>query len=339
MIARSSNIHHKASGLKVNTPLLIPSFSSKGFNFKVSGKKGIDKIYHVASEFFTKACLVSAYDIYYKYITEPLKLETIPELFFLDSGGYEVSETDDYSTVVHVPVKAKKWNVQLYKEVLANWPKEYSSVFVSYDNPKERKSLEDQIEIALDIFSNYSDQLNLFLIKPESENDNKLKDDVIKKIIINIDRFSKFDIIGLTEKELGPSILDRMVNISRVRKALDEASISAPLHIFGALDPISVCLYFLAGAEIFDGLTWLRYSYYDNTCIYPHNYGFLKWGIQTTEKQIALNSIRENIYNLENIEYILREFLDTKDFSKFGIHADRIKSAMDRLGTKVKGVK
>jgi hypothetical protein len=34
---------------------------------------------------------------------------------------------------------------------------------------------------------------------------------------------------------------------------LDEAGVKSPIHVFGALDPLTVCLYFVAGAEVFDG--------------------------------------------------------------------------------------
>ena len=52
------------------------------------------------------------------------------------------------------------------------------------------------------------------------------------------------------EKELGDSALVRMERIARLRRALDDAEVKAPVHVFGALDPILSCMYFLAGAEI-----------------------------------------------------------------------------------------
>ncbi len=49
-----------------------------------------------------------------------------------------------------------------------------------------------------------------------------------------------------------------MQNIAKLRKALDKAGLNIPLHVFGSLDTVTTPLYFLAGADIFDGLTWLR---------------------------------------------------------------------------------
>ena len=78
---------------------------------------------------------------------------------------------------------------------------------------------------------------------------------------------SHFSIIGFTEKELGPSLLKRMTAIARVRRALKEVNLDLPIHVFGSLDTISTPLYFLAGADIFDGLTWLRYAFRDGVRI------------------------------------------------------------------------
>ena len=61
------------------TPLLLPSFSSKGF-------PQIAEIMDFISAFITSPILISAYDLHYKNV--PKKI-TFSELLFLDSGGYE----------------------------------------------------------------------------------------------------------------------------------------------------------------------------------------------------------------------------------------------------------
>src|SRR5437762_1985645 len=60
------------------------------------------------------------------------------------------------------------------------------------------------------------------------------------------------------EQELGRSILERARNIARIRRALVEIGNDLPIHIFGCLDPGLVRYYAMAGADIFDGLQWLR---------------------------------------------------------------------------------
>ena len=85
----------------MKTPLLIPSFSSKGFaRSKRDGKNEIGKILETAGEFLTEVFLISAYDIYYKHLPCPSELSCTPELIFVDSGGYEISTDRDYSSVI-----------------------------------------------------------------------------------------------------------------------------------------------------------------------------------------------------------------------------------------------
>ena len=43
--------------------------------------------------------------------------------------------------------------------------------------------------------------------------------------------------------------------------ALDDAGVGIPIHVFGSLDPLISPIYWLAGAEIFDGLTWINMAY------------------------------------------------------------------------------
>ncbi len=60
-----------------------------------------------------------------------------------------------------------------------------------------------------------------------------------------------FTFIGVTEKELGGSTLDRMVNLAKIRQALDTHEILSPIHVFGSLDPLTSILYFSGGSRSF----------------------------------------------------------------------------------------
>ena len=64
----------------IKTPMVVPSFSSKGFI-------DIDNIHRMLNKYIINSKLISAYDLYYKNISS----EDIygSEILFLDSGGYE----------------------------------------------------------------------------------------------------------------------------------------------------------------------------------------------------------------------------------------------------------
>jgi hypothetical protein len=204
----------------------------------------------------------------------------------------------------------------------------------NYDHHKERLRFMEQVSFARRCFKNF-DHLHLFLIKPETP-DQTLLNEALSSAIANAAQLGSFDLIGVTEKELGRSTLDRMVQIARLRSAMDEADVKIPIHVFGALDPISVCLYYIAGAEVFDGLTWIRYGYDNGGCIYTHNLGILKYGIDATDNLVKSRAMAENYYYLQDLQRRLREFETTKKWDKLTPHAKLIDDACDSLETRLK---
>ena len=302
MFVRSSTIRHRASGVTLQTPLLIPSFSSKGCSrSKDDGKSAISEILAFSSEFLTETFLISAYDVFYGHIPSPKELPCVPELIFLDSGGYEISTDRDYSSVIDALPAPEPWNLAKLKTILSEWPDEIPLVIVSYDHHDERKSVVKQVDDAIHLFKDYPQHLHLLLLKPETGTQT-LMDDALKSASAHATLLGSFDMVGVTEKELGRSMLDRMVQIARLRRAMDDAGVQIPIHVFGSLDPVSVCLYYVSGAELFDGLTWIRYGYDDDgKCVYTHNYGVLTYGINATDNEVKTRALSSNYYRLQEV--------------------------------------
>lgn len=324
MEPRSQIIEHP-SGLKIKTPLLIPSFSSKGFAIK-RGKSIISDPLLISTEFLEESMLISAFDLYHSLIPSADKFAHSAEIVFIDSGGYETSSNYDFSGIIEYESDSKRineWNVNKLESVIRKWSLRYPAVIVNFDHGNIRKSLCEQIEEANSFFQKFPDMLKTFLIKPETNKQHIVQ---IDNIIKSIHELDQFDIIGLTEKELGISMLKRMQNIRKIRKKMDEVRISKPIHIFGSLDPISSVLYFLAGAEIFDGLTWLRFSYFNNTTIYVPNFAVLnnEIGIARTDVRIKADSIVNNIRYLNKLKYAMINFISSKDYSEFDISDNKI---------------
>jgi hypothetical protein len=74
MISKSRNIK-LSSGVSIETPMLIPFFSSKGYRYRKT-KKGklvseCSNILKTTAQYLTTNILVSAYDIFYKIIPIP----------------------------------------------------------------------------------------------------------------------------------------------------------------------------------------------------------------------------------------------------------------------------
>jgi hypothetical protein len=237
------------------TPLLVPSFSSKGF-------PEVQKIIKTTEEVIEGVTLISAYDLHYKLIKPPFDFAS---LIFLDSGGYEASKDAELSDFGEREHKSLTWNQKMHEEVLASWKPSAPSVLISYDHPNERLTVRRQIERAKRMARSRTDVLREILLKPETKGQTLLN---IGSVLSNVRALSEFDVIGVTEKEIGNSILSRMENIAKLRMALDKVGLDTPIHIFGSLDTITTPMYFLAGADIFDGLTWLRFAFHNGYTMY-----------------------------------------------------------------------
>lgn len=166
MLARTSKLRHGISGVSLQTPLLVPSFSSKGFaRSKEDNKSEIGKILAASGEFLTETYLISAYDIYYKHLPQPADLPFTPEMIFLDSGGYEISTDRDYSSVIDPLPAPEEWDIKRWESVISSWPNEIPLVAVSYDHHDDRKSFEDQVTLARKSAKKYSRHLHEVMSK------------------------------------------------------------------------------------------------------------------------------------------------------------------------------
>lgn len=322
---RSRSITH-LSGDKFETPLLIPSFSSKGFSIESTKTGEISecfKVIEVAKGFLEESLLISAYDLYHKLIPEPKEFKSA-KFNFIDSGGYETSQIYDLSGINKYNNNVKDWDKDKLVKILKDWPVDMNGIVVSYDHGELYQSLQSQVDEARKLFYNFrSSLMSTFLIKPEKESQTLIQ---LSGILANPELLQGFDIIGVTEKEIGNSQLDRMINIALLRQSMDKAGITAPIHVFGSLDPLNVILYFLAGAEIFDGLTWLKFAYVNCAAVYIQNYTILsqKYGIETKDTSLKRNFWVDNL-----------SFLDKLKYSLINFHADNKYEVFSELDNKV----
>lgn len=306
------------------TPLVVPSYSSR-VSFK-----NVKEMIQMTSEYVKGSFLVSVYDIHYSGIKR--RHLSHSSLLFLDSGGYEAGEQADLSEIEDRVPKRKNWSRSDYRNTVKEWNCSIPTVLVSYDNPKRHLSLSDQIVRARKDFDLAPKACSDILLKPVPlplgrRNERRYLD--IDLIVRHIREFDDFDIIGVTEKELGDSMFQRMLNIAKIRKALSETGFDKPIHLFGSLDPVSTPLYFFAGADIFDGLTWLRYAYHDDLAVYKQD--FLASGkipIETRDGELSAHIHISNYRELGILEEKMRRFLANQDFSVFGSNKSFFENAV-----------
>ena len=189
MLARRSKIYLK-SEVVAETPLLLPSFSSKGF-------AEVREIMNVMGEFITGGVLVSAYDIHYEMISA--RALKFAETVFLDSGGYEARIDHDLSETYGRPYKPKSWTQLRYREVLNEWKLPKPTIVVSFDSPKKYLRAKQQIKEALRLRDRYPDLLFELILKPDTKHSTIVP---MERLIKQVKELRSFAAVGFSEKEL-----------------------------------------------------------------------------------------------------------------------------------------
>jgi len=356
LLARRRAIQHPLAG-QIDLPLLTPAFSSKGFGFLATGKGEARRTYselsYVLAEFGRYAetsALVSAYDLHHRHFEAPeLKENTVASyltkcrIVLLDSGGYELNSDFDSTEIKTFTYSPKPgFGASEYQNVLKEWSGSKNSlhlVIANFDHDNRGRPLISQIEEARELFGRYPNILNDFILKPLTK-DGRIVDPT-KMCGKDFEELRGFSIIGVTEKELGTNIIDRIKRIAYLRRGLDEAGVLAPIHVWGGLDPVSTPLLFFAGAEIFDGVSWLRYAYRNGVAIARESYAVLepKIGIASSSQLNQALICLDNLRFLDNLAVCLQQWVDFEgeNFSMFDpMIAEHLKNAYAVMKTKEK---
>ncbi|MCY4580338.1 MAG: hypothetical protein OXD31_15005 [Chloroflexi bacterium] len=261
----------------------------------------------------------------------------LAEILFVDSGGYEVTKDHDIMQPMYSSPEPRKWTYEKYLAALSSIETIMPTIVTAYDHPDERRPISEQVANAFDTFKAFPEWGCEILLKPENDDDEFLN---IQGVIAEVPEFNRFDVVGMTEAELGESVLERMYNITQVRLAMANAGVVKPLHIFGSLDPVCTPLYFLAGADIFDGLSWLRFSYRDDLAIYHRNRVPLEFGAEEGEKRGSMRSYSANLHYLSDLTLRLKRYLiDGDEQGRLGRHGAFFAEALDNLRVQLpKGV-
>ena len=284
--------------LEVGTPLIAPSFSSRGFPY----------ISDIWEEFRYKlygVCLVSAFDVASGRI--PADVTDMVNIVILDSGLYETKGDWIESGDRHTPPSATKWTRKQHHETVKSIGEGSNAMLVNFDHVG---ALEDQIERASEDFSLALHAASDFLVKPTDATEWVN----IPKLSQHLEALKQFDTIGITARELGGSFLKRCSSIVTLRDLLTEAGLDTPIHVFGAINPYEVLAYFFGGADIFDGLNWLRLSFRSGGSV-PIDESALddmKWNLP--EANLHAEEWTNNLRFLYRLQGALQEYALNGDF-------------------------
>jgi len=245
-----------ADGDTVRTPLLVPSFSSKGFG-RVEGepvRSEISEVLEYVADQLSESFLVSAYDLQARLLeagdtfAEPnwsASALSRPKVLFLDSGGYEVRVgTDGGELIQDVRQPVTEWTEDRYHLFLDSVPAAATNIAaVSWD--REGVSYGEQLRQAQAELGGRRNLASVVLLKPTQRGGVH----ELTELEPVASRLAAFAVVGVTEHELGGPLLRRVEAVMQLREILNRARLDTPIHIFGALDPLYVPLYFAAGAD------------------------------------------------------------------------------------------
>ncbi|MBI5692023.1 MAG: hypothetical protein HZC55_18230 [Verrucomicrobia bacterium] len=323
----------------------MPSFSSKGFptfGKKVKGKMTrLSEANHALNfigEYLGTSTLISAYDIKHGFLEKPTAYFKNREVVLIDSGGYELAPDFDSTEPSQGDYSRRPFTVTDYQAVLRKLPRAAPLLIANFDWGTRHKPLKHQLEKGRDLFHGHSQWITNFIVKPTTKGRRHLN---IAELRANVKEFRHFSVLGVTEKELGGDLLERLKNLAAIRAEMDRQGVTIPIHVWGGLDPLITPLYFFAGAEIFDGVSWLRYAYHEGTAIYRDCYGLLTTGIETDLNGARALAMQNNLGALRRLTTSFQRFVDSggKEFSVFEWHADKLKAAYEVMRSKIPDLK
>ena len=128
---------------------------------------------------------------------------------------------------------------------------------------------------------------------------------------------TKFEVIGITAREIANSFLARCRSLVMLRDILDNFGLDIPIHIFGAITPYEVLAYFFSGADVFDGLNWLRLSYRKDKLISMEQAAFETMEWDQYDSDLWLDEWAHNLAYLYEMQETMREFAETGNLAVF----------------------
>jgi len=298
------------------SPLLVPSFSSTTFPKTADVRLAMNDLKSQVAV----SSLISAYDAYHGYIDKEVGLS---DVVIIDSGNYERHVLEGLGCSV-------RWTRDRHSATINSMVPLTQIAIVNYDEPGP---LSEQADFATDFFKSHPEYATDFLCRPLTTSSPYTDMPTITK---SIDLFSDFDVFGVTEEELGPSLIEKCKRLLELRQCLNSQGLEIPIHVFGCFEPMTIVLMSILGGDIFDGLTWARYDMREELLMAPGSIPFFdqKWSIDDSSIRRALAS--HNLSQMTELMIRLRSYARTHAFSELHLSPKAEKLARSLL-TQVTG--
>jgi hypothetical protein len=264
--------------------------------------------------------LISAYDAYHGYINKEVELS---DIVIIDSGNYEKNVLEGLGCSVD-------WTRDQHSATINSMVPFTQIAIVNYDEPGP---LSEQADSAAEFFKKYPQYATDFLCRPLTTSSPYMD---VASITKNVDLFRGFEVFGVTEQELGPSLIEKCKRLLELRQCLNSQGLEIPIHVFGCFEPMTIVLMSILGGDIFDGLTWARYDMREEMLMAPGLIPFFdqKWSIN--DSTIRRASASQYLNQMTELMIRLRSYARTHAFSELQMSPKAEKLAKSLL-TQVTG--
>lgn len=235
---RSFTIETSRKVLK--TPFFFPSISTVKTNHKIWD------YFNLLKKVSYPGFLISSYDIY-KDEKKELLIKEISEISemsiftLMDSGNYESYWNND-----------AEWTIKQFESILKEITVDLCLSFDVFweDGKNIQEHIKETIKYTAITASMQKLGTTIPIIHSDPENFPQIVNGVVEGISPQI--------IGITERELGASLIERGMNLKKIRDELDKIRTEVPIHLLGTGNPISLLVYTLCGGDLFDALEWCK---------------------------------------------------------------------------------
>lgn len=224
----------------LQSPFFFPSISS------IQAEYAVYDYFQLIRKTSYPALLISAYDLYHhekraNFVKEISALSQNSFFVLMDSGHYEASWRAD-----------KTWTFNKFQEILKDADMDLCFSFDVYYNGKKKipEHVKEIIEYTAMTGGKQKSGITIPIIHGTSQN----LPSVVSKVVEGINP----EIIGITERELGYSLLERASNLKLIRQELNKMKRDIAIHLLGTGNPASLLIYSLCGANFFDALEWCK---------------------------------------------------------------------------------
>ncbi len=272
--------------LNSTSPVYFPSISSSS-----KTRWEVDNFVELLITLKYPQFLVSCYDLFYsknkEHLLYLLKSAVQNQFILLDSGIYE-----------QVWNKSNDWNNDYYNEIISHDIFSEAFSFDSYFLNKKSIELNDIYQT----IENSIEKTGKTNISPIIHNNGE---DTFINVSMEILEKKNPLIIAFPERELGKGVIEITKKIVEIRKEINKINPKQIIHILGTGNPISIMLYYFAGANTFDGLDWCQ-TVVDFDTAKLHHYQHLDFYRNQSESGNDLSFSFMTRCFLHNLEFYTR---------------------------------